>query len=217
MTQFLQKLRETSRGRKVSSLVFGYVHKERLGIKTDTNFPVDIIILCLRYYFKKHEWDPNSYPTDRIKLISNENIIEATQPTATAFLDVIDGGIHHYRFKILKMQPSVNWHQTIGICCINGSVKPALRKDFILAQPESVGLSNSGIKVFNQGSRENYNDCPGFKPGDTVEMVVDFVDKELRFKINGIDYGKCEDILPNQEYRAAVHLWNVGDSVQLLC
>ena len=47
-------------------------------------------------------------------------------------------------------------------------------------------------------------------------MIVDFEEKELRFRINHVDYGKVGDLRFGYKYRAAVTLWDIGDAVQLL-
>ena len=61
-----------------------------------------------------------------------------------------------------------------------------------------------------------YNNCPGFVAGDNVKMIVDFDTEELRFVINGTDYGKVKDLNPEYQYRAAVSLILKDDSLQLI-
>ena len=47
-------------------------------------------------------------------------------------------------------------------------------------------------------------------------MIADCDEDELRYTINGIDYGKAFDLEKGQKYRAALNLDKVGDSLQLL-
>jgi len=54
--------------------------------------------------------------------------------------------------------------------------------------------------------------CFGVKE---VDMILDFDALELKFAINGTDYGKAFDI-ERTTYRAAVNLSQVKDSVELL-
>ncbi len=46
-------------------------------------------------------------------------------------------------------------------------------------------------------------------------MIVDCNKQELKYIINGVDYGKAFDI-ENKKYRAAVNLYEGGDSIRLL-
>ena len=76
-------------------------------------------------------------------------------------------------------------------------------------------MTSSGNRVIRAGSADD-NYCPGYKTGDIVVMIANFEDKQLRFQINGKDYGKIWDINPDFSYRAAVSLWDKGDAIQLI-
>ena len=49
-----------------------------------------------------------------------------------------------------------------------------------------------------------------------MDMIVDFEKNELRFKINGKDYGKAGDLDRDNKYRVAVCMLIPSDAIQLI-
>ena len=144
---------------------------------------------------------------------------------ASAYLlGIIDSGVHEYKLNISRLKRGLTggWKQTIGIWKVNENNKPPWSGDFFLkARKGSLGLNNRGRrlvgeKLYPGDDQHDYNNCPGYKSGDTVDMIIDFDKLELRFKINGKDYGKAGDLNPEHKYRVAVSLMIKDDAIQLL-
>ena len=216
MSQFLQTLSNTERGKRADLLVFGFIHDEQI-----KQFSDDIVIECLKYYFINYAWDPHGYSEDNMKLDEENSIITMVRcGNASAYLtDILENtGIHTIVFKILGIKHS-GWVQTNGIWKVNENNEPLLCHDFAPHGPDSIAINNTGNAVACgafQFKQKEYNDCPAIVKDDIVEMIVDFEQNELRFKINGIDYGKAGDINPAHKYRPAVSLFYSGDAIQLL-
>ena len=89
--------------------------------------------------------------------------------------------------------------------------------DFAAKREGSVAINSRGEKIIcGSYAYERYNDCPPLNTGDIIEMIVDFEQNELRFNINGKDYGKVDDVNPNYQYKAAVSLMLENDSIQMI-
>ena len=187
MSQFLQTVARTERGKRADLLVFGFIHDQQI-----KQFSDDIVVECLKYYFINYEWDPHGYPKSKMKLDGENNIMTMIKGgNASAYLtDILENtGIHTIVFKILSLYHS-NWAQTYGIWKVNENNEPVLRDDFAPHGPGSIAINNTGNAVVCgvfQFKQKEYNDCPAIVKNDIVEMIVDFEQNELRFKINGID------------------------------
>ena len=216
MSQFLQTLAKTERGKQADLLVFGFIHDQQI-----KQFSDDIIIECLKYYFIKYAWDPDGYSKSKMQLDEENNIMtQIKKGNASAYLtDIIEKpGIHTITFKILSVERD-GWIQTYGIWKVDENNNPVLDHDFATYVPGSVAINNTGkVVICGKGSftDKEYKGCPVILKDDIVEMIVDFEQKELRFKINGEDYGKAGDINPDHQYRPAVSLFLKGDAIQLL-
>ena len=221
MAQFLDKLSQTIRGRKSNLLVFGYIRNEQKSIKLSNDVPVDIIIECLKYYFITYVWDPNGYSTDRLQLNPDTNTItkidKGTRDGTAYLLGILENnGIHEIQFKILQIYYSA-WRQTYGIYKVDDKIPLPLKDDFATLEKDSIAINNRGEKVICGSFHcESYNDCPPIKTGDIIDMIVDFEQAELRFRINGKDYEKVDDINPDYQYKAAVTLMVVDDVIQII-
>ncbi len=55
-----------------------------------------------------------------------------------------------------------------------------------------------------------------FKSGDVVRVTVDMVSRSLSYTVNGVQYGRAFQDLPENELCVAVSLHNIGDSVTIL-
>ena len=223
MTQFVNSLQQSARGKIADLLVFGFIRSEIKLIPKhcDVNFPDDIIIECLKFYFLNHVWDPNAYPKDRMELVSDNNSVRSISSlgySSAYCLNVLQKpDVYRYQFKILQSWGSASvWSQTFGIWKVNENNDPPLCNDFCLAEQESMAISNKPEVVFEGRQTLRYNDCPSIVTGDIVEMIVDFETEELRFKVNGKDYGKASDINSDYRYRAAVSLTYQDEAIQLL-
>ena len=220
MALFLDKLNATQRGKQADLLVFGYIHSQQNSMPNDINFPDDITIECLRYYFINHEWDPNGFAEEEMELDADNNIMKCTVASEkSAYLvGIIENkGIQIFRFKISNMKLTL-WRQTIGLWKMNNDEEePPFSGDFCTVREGSIAIANTGNTIVSGSySTLSYNGCSGFTTGDIVDMIIDFEKNEVRFKINGKDYGKAGELDRDNRYRVAVCMLIPGDAIQLI-
>ena len=139
---------------------------------------------------------------------------------ASAYLtDILEKpGIESVTFKILNLRNTV-WIQTYGVWKVDENNNPSLDVDFTTHTKDAVAINNTGKVVVcgtSTFTHKEYKGCPAILKDDIVEMIVDFEQKELRFKINGKDYGKAGEINPEYKYRFAVSMFFKDDAIQLL-
>ena len=108
----------------------------------------------------------------------------------------------------------MGWNQTIGIWLVNENNDTPMDIDFSNDSPLCCALTNSGQTRPWTDDCQNYG--AKYVEGDIVEMILDFEGKELRFKVNDVDYGKSHDIKEGSKYRAAVSFYYNGDAMKLL-
>ncbi len=138
----------------------------------------------------------------------------------SAFLsNVVDCGVHRWRFRT-DLRFCTWWSSTIGIWkCSNGS-NPPKNDIFTLGENQGYGFNLSegtlvdtvtgkvsSVSPVHYGQR-----CIGV---NVVEMVLDLDELELKFIINGRDYGKAFTV-DKGSYRTAVNLSRIRDSVELM-
>jgi len=170
------------------------------------------------------EWDPQLIG-DRMEL--REDRVTFTggrgrkiQTGNTAFMSrIVDRGVHSWCFEV-DLRFSHWWSTTIGIWrCSNDSTPP--RNDiFTLGEHRGYGFNPSEGTLVDPATGKvpialpmNYGQrCIRV---NVVEMVLDLDRLELKYIINGRDFGKAFSV-EKGAYRAAVNLSQIGDSVQLL-
>ena len=172
--------------------------------------------------FEQDQWDQNQIGD---LMILRNNVVTFTGGPRresrgnTAFLSkVVNRGVHGWRFKS-DIRFCHWWCATIGIWKCSDDSFPPKNDIFTLGEHRAYGFNLSqGTLVNPQDGKVgktpvDYGQiCFGAK---IIDMILDFDALELKFRINGIDYGKAFDI-ENTTYRAAVNLSRSNDSVQLL-
>eukprot|EP01084_Bolivina_argentea_P166130 288505_1 len=134
-----------------------------------------------------------------------------------------DTGIHKWSFKIKQLKTlsnSSDWTTCFGIYKSYSSKHLPINNHFIWDEKNTgyAFCAHSGqLKVFDETndycvSLDYGVEC---KPDDIIEMIVDMNKLELKYQINGVNYGKAFDI-QRTTYRAAVNLDIPGDTIQLL-
>ena len=213
MSQFLANLVRQTNGKKAHLLVFGYIRSEQKLIELAMEFPDDIIVECLKYFFENDKWDKNKYSKRWMKLEGN-TIIGIVQRSASAYLmNTISSGIHEWSFLIKKCaNRGDGWTQTIGLWKVNADNDPDVDYDF--CNLGGIGVKNTGRLTGSGWDSQLYQ--AKFVTGDIVKMTADFDKGILRFTVNDKDYGKAFQLNCDLEYRAAISLFNEHDAITLL-
>ena len=141
----------------------------------------------------------------------------------SAFLtEVMERGVHRWTFRT-NIHFVHWWSATIGIWKCTDNADPPRNNIFTLGENRGYGLNLcQGTLVDTITGRSgpceplqtNYVDI-SFGTNE-IEMVLDLNKGELKYIINGHDYGKAFDVATGCSYRAAINLSQIGDSVVLL-
>ena len=162
-------------------------------------------------------FDPNhiSQATELDEYTQTLTQVENARPSSSYLENIVDSGRHQWTFKIVERRGTV----IIGIWRVLQNEQPPLGHNF--ARGSYRQYRGYGYFV-SKGLRTDKNcgvsDSPYgvvCKDGDIVEMILDFDELSLSFKVNGTDYGKCHDV-KQDKYRAAVFLYEAGCKIQLL-
>ena len=208
-------------------VVHGFIRnvEELLSQDKGNNIVPDLVInLCILFYAMADRFDPKCIGP-LMKLDEKTQCITQTNCNSnSAFLtNIFESGLHHWRFKINKCYKNSFWSQTLGIWKIKSNDNEFLPLNhYFTAHPDrtygfanncgrlisrQTGLSYEGDDVRDYGIKTN--------AGDIIDMYCDMNALELRFTINGKDYGKAFDIEPGK-YRAVINLYDEDDSISLL-
>ena len=169
------------------------------------DIPWDIAKLCMLFYDGSFDrFDPNLISWTRMKLNKENGSIKhfADYSPGCAYLEnIVESGRHHWKFKIVNATTYGGGSMHIGIWRERSDEDPPLKSIFSRYDTET--LTKVGISL---------NAIPF---ADIVEMILDFNELSLRFKVNGKSYGKPHNVKKGQS-RAVVQMFRNGDEIQLL-
>ena len=193
-------------------IIYGYIRKY-----SDNDLPLDIMGICVSYFSgDPDEWDPiwiNVY----VKLKGKSIINKGLSKTTSFCKRIVECGHHEWKFKI----KNISGEMIFGIWKVYQTAIPAFisGENFMYTRSGNYGFSARNGKI-----SESYGYYDGYKykqyakkceKGAIIEMILDFNQLTLNFKINGKDYGVSHYIQKGQ-YRAAVYMCLEGDRVDLL-
>ena len=207
--------------------VFGYIHTvQKLFPCGDSYYHIHDLIkqTCTLFYASIHEWD-TEFMGPNVQFIEKTNSIKHTKPSqsSSSFLkDKFISGVHHWRFRIDKCKVVTNWTTTIGIWKTKSDIIDkwypfcaAFTDNYHHEWYAGYGYEyNVGCLTYDGNGEREYG--VKVEEGDIVEMYCDMNKLELRFSVNGTDYGVAFANIEDTEYRAAVNLLEVGDMITLL-
>eukprot|EP01084_Bolivina_argentea_P076032 137772_1 len=187
-------------------LVFGFIRK----IKITMDIPEVIINLFLLFYVECDNWNIQ-YDMKAIEFDKKYCIIKLNCLLSDGHIVFLKNiitaekyNVFKWKFRIIQSSPSIN----IGIYIAGNKFK----KMHVIKYGFCCNLART-IKDGKQIVNIKYGvECV---EGDIIEMIVDFILLELKYKINGTDYGKAFDI-EKSKYVAGVFLNISNDSIQLL-
>ena len=167
--------------------------------------------------------------------MKSKSITSKANAKTTSFCKrIVDSGHHEWRFKIRKISGEL----IIGIWRVSEAVTSSYitTENFVYQCGDSYGFSaRNGVKSRSAGGQyypnarsryysfpyQPYREWEGDEYGEKcgkktiIEMILDFDDLSLKYKINGKDYGVSHKIRKGL-YRAAVYMCLEGDRVDLL-
>ena len=210
MMALLIKLKQIQIKRKY--VVYGFIHR----MEKELEIPSGIIDLCIIFYGNGNdEWYPEWVNTDTITLdMSNHSITSLGKPGNAFMKRVIDCGYYEWRLKC--EYPSARGNLMIGLWRVQKNKKPPLDTYYTNGEEQGYGFLCSSAMLIDTkvgyGSAKKY----GKSVTDSIiDMIVDFDNLALSFKIDGEDFGKAFDITQDK-YRAVVYLFGEGNYVKIL-
>ena len=207
----------------IKNVVFGYVR--RIKLSNNNSIPTDIILLCFAFFYEKTKWSTDL--VGKLLQLKENNIMAiANEPPyedfSSAYLEpAVKKGVGRWKFKIIKSQQGKKalgtWYIMMGI--VKNRQNGLTVDDHFgrKANTSYVFIANAG-RIDNpdhpfDGDYKKYGvPCD---ENDEIEMILDLNALELRFNINGTDYGKAFDV-EQDEYRAAICMFCDDDAIQLL-
>ena len=165
------------------------------------------------------QWDENLFG-EMMTLEANCIKLSKGAASNSAFLcNVIDQGKYKWKFKLKKLANRAHWTTTIGIWKCNKHIEPKVNDIFTKGNHMAYGYAvNRGTLVDEEtGSKADYGTKYGTncKEGDIVEMLIDLDKLELKYIVNGKDYGKAFEI-EKTAYKAAVNLFARDDEIEII-
>ena len=203
---------------RTKHLLYGFIHNTQTLLPTNNayyNIPDLIVHLCLMFYYIKECWDP-IWCIDIGNFIVNKNEItkkKSLMGYKSAFLSqIVSKGIHHWRFKIIIRGGGNNID--IGICKTS-KVNSENANAYFTKTP-----GDGYAYICTQGSLNGYGKqkplLPLCKQNDIIDMFVDLNTYQISYAINhGLKVLAFANIAKD-EYRAAISMCNLEDTIQLL-
>eukprot|EP01084_Bolivina_argentea_P208738 355760_1 len=234
MSLLVVEIAKSSYGQKDITIVFGYIRKcqSHLFPSNITYYTIpDLVIhLCLSYYhILMDKWHIDSLCDEFI--LENETLItnnaewdNDSECYRTAFLsNIIESGKHKWTFQILNYKgKSHGYNYFFGIHKISScrDLKELSKTYFTQDTKNVYGWLASCRMLLDLSYDDDEGSCSErygqeIKDNDIVEMCIDLYNMQLKYIINGKDYGKAFDI-EKTKYRAAVLLSCQGNQIKLL-
>ena len=199
----LRDLHKIPQSRK--DTVSGYIRRNKSS--THQQIPQGVVFICILFYGTDcDEFDPKW--KGKTMILSKNNRCVDYQPTGPQNIygkKIIDSGYHEWKFKIIKSGSEGPFFM-IGLWRCSTKKNPPTTGFFTRGQDQGYGYS-VGTAAKSRCSDGCTMDSFGVKvnDGDIVEMMVDFDQLSLCWKVNGESYGKSHDITKDK-YRAAVFI-----------
>ena len=207
-------------------IVHGYLRiSQSLLAKDDdpiTIIPAIIFHICALFYYDFDEWDTNSIGKGLMFDENNPDIVKyktiAHCPAYnSAYLKRVcnseEGDVYHWKFRLLNCDAVWN---LIGIWKVTkDGIPPSGYFTYGTNAGYALCLQRGQLVDRNGGGGTGAEYSCECAVNDIIEMHLDFELMELRYTINGKDYGKAFDVDPGR-YRAAICLQKEKGSMELL-
>lgn len=210
---------------RTKDIVYGYSRCVQQSFPADNIFYTisELIIHWILLYFHPQDaFDENhthsTYRLNKDKLIvtkkkySNEGCLFLTRRAKK--------GIHTWQFKLVRIDPSL-YTMTIGIWKTKYQLDTSTAVRAVDKSHVYGWMLIDDANAYLVGESENKHDgnekyCKSCKQGDIVEMTLDLNEFQLKYSVNGKDYGVAFDNIEETEYVGAVSMYEERDSVEIL-
>ena len=203
---------------ETKKFVSAYIHDIELSFPKNNIFytiPSLIIHWCLLYFYSKDEFDPanaNAYYT-----FSKNNTIAVQRlggEMAVMLKNIVSAGIHQWKFRILKDN---SFKMTFGVITADyQSIATSGQLWQESYQDKAYGVVLAAPNLANDDEQTGIRFSCNCAVNGIVEMILDLVKMELRFIIDGRDYGTMITDLPKCDYKACVSGYSNEASYEIL-
>ena len=202
----IQDIKKIQQSRK--DTVYGYIRRQK-SLKYE-RIPTGIIYICILFYGNfTDEFDPE-WKGKTMDLSKNNKRVryDPTGDFESIFCKkIIESGYHEWKFKVIK--PGTEGpYMMMGLWRCSKDKEPPTTTYFTNGKNQGYGYSvaNATLSQIDNGCTSTSNPYGVvIREGDIVEMIVDFDDLSLSWKVNGKSYGKSHDITKDK-YRAAIFM-----------
>eukprot|EP01084_Bolivina_argentea_P243996 408866_1 len=194
-------------------IVFGYIN---CFLADCLLIPKEIIFVCLDFYHPIEEWNVR-FTSSSFRMYDNGIIKKLDDGYRSAYLSVIvnNKGIHSWTFKILQLGNIHQDNAIIGVMETTQNQTNSKTPSIFTFHNEGKSFIGTSGNICNHGAFFQYR-SKGIKYGDIVEMTVDLKKYLLYFALNNQPQKEAFNLQDNLDYRAAITLCAIGDSIQLL-
>ena len=202
-------------------IVYGVTrHLNRLLSSCDSYVPHIINVTCLAFYFYDN-WDEKLkgpyLNISRNTLIHNAKM-DCYQSAYFRFICEYPC-VYRWKFRIGSLTSLKKWNNIIGVIRANEPSYSIIDAFDDNRYPvEAIGFVSAAAKLTGKPHliSKGYDYGIACKSGDDIEMILDFVKLELRYRINGTDYLDAHDIDRDEKYKAVVTVWEKDSSIMFL-
>lgn len=208
----LKDLKKIEQSRK--DAVFGYIRNNQL---KDKEFPKEIILICILFFGKEIDsFDPKWKGAGMTLSNDNRRVEYKNSGMQSLYCKkIVESGYHEWKFKVVQTK-TYGGYFTFGLWRCSKNKNPPLNTYFTKGANQGYGYSVDAAKksrITNGSCSEPFGVLA--KSGDIVEMMVDFEQLTLCWKVNGESYGKSHDITQDK-YRAAIYMGYSNKIVEIM-
>ena len=204
------------------TFVNGYIRSiQKLFPKDNIYYTIPALVIhwILLYYYLGDEFDDKKY-RQCYTLSKKKTIIKLTGSygSGCAFMTRVarKPGIHCWKFKLLRLNTDTLW-MTVGVWKTKRALKVNSRLD-----GHMFGLFYGWLLNYRQLTEGDTKNIRGryaprrCKTGDIVEMILDLDKFQLKYVVNGEDFGVAFDNIEDTGYRVAVSMNKTNDEIEFI-
>ena len=202
---------------RTKDIVFGWIRKMQSNLpQNETYYTIPSLVChwCLLYYFLKESFDPDRI-ANGMKLSEDDSTLQTVEGTAHLQLEIGSSAIHHWKFKLIE---SNGCSISIGICNTKNDPNNRLKDVTWSANANHENYGNIATSALKHqgGARSKYGRV--CKVNDVIEMILDLNKSQLKYIVNGADYGVAFGGFKSHDtsYRAVVSAFTDGSTIKLL-
>ena len=204
---------------KMKYLVNGYVMQIQNLLPDDNVYytiPTLIIHWILLYFYIPDAFDPDK--CHKVFELSKDNTLITHKQGSTnksAYLSrIVDHGVYCWKFKLHKVYVS-GFTMCIGVWKSKYEINTNNKLHISLEGQHYTWVVTRNYLKPRNNHKTIYNERK-LVEGDIIDMILDLNKLQLRYRVNGEDFGIAKDNIEQTAYQATVSFYYAGDSILLM-